>query len=62
MADRIEAAYARNRRRRRKGRVVYLLLVIAAALAIWYFIPQDVIDVIRQTYLNPDAAANINAP
>ncbi len=55
-------AAPRKRRRRRYGvgTLVYLLIVIAGAVIGWQFIPKDVIDAVRQTYLDPDAAANIN--
>lgn len=62
MEDRIDIAVKRNRRRRRVGRVIYLLVLIAAAVIGWQFIPKDVIDAVRTTYLNPDAAASVNDP
>jgi hypothetical protein len=53
-------------RKRRRGRygvgtLIYLLIVIAGAVIGWQFIPKDVIDAVRQTYFDPDAAATINA-
>lgn len=62
MEDRIDIALKRNRRRRRIGRVIYLVIIITAAVVGWQFIPQDVIDAVRTTYLNPDAAASVNDP
>jgi len=32
--------------------LVYLLILAAAALALYYFIPADVIDAIRSTYMS----------
>ncbi|MCA9257345.1 MAG: hypothetical protein KDA33_16980 [Phycisphaerales bacterium] len=60
MADRVEQAMQRVKRRRRVGRIIYLLFVIVAAIVGWQFIPQDVIDAVRNTYLNPDAAASVD--
>ena len=51
-----------RRRQFRKGRrwfvVLALYMVILAAFvgALWYFIPPDVVDAVRDTYLNPSAA------
>jgi len=60
MADRVEQAMRRVKKRRRVGRIIYLLLVVVAVVVVWRFIPQDVIDAIRSTYLNPDAGASMN--
>lgn len=62
MADRIEVAQRRNRRRRRVARIIYLIVVIAGAIALWALIPKEVVDTVRDTYLNPDAAADLNEP
>ncbi|MCB9853928.1 MAG: hypothetical protein H6819_12580 [Phycisphaerales bacterium] len=42
--------------------MIYLVIIITAAVVGWQFIPQDVIDAVRTTYLNPDAAASVNDP
>ena len=52
----------RNRRRRRLALVLYLVFIAAAAVIGWQFIPQDVIDAVRSTYLDPDAGASMNEP
>jgi len=33
--------------------VAYLLILVAGVGALWYFVPRDVVDAVRNTYLNP---------
>ncbi len=57
----IEPPTKPRRRRIGVGKMIYLIIVIAGAVIGWQFIPKDVIDAVRQTYLDPDAAASMDS-
>ncbi len=40
-------------RRRRRARFLYVIILIAAVVVGWRYIPPEVKDAVRNTYLNP---------
>ncbi|MFQ5412685.1 MAG: hypothetical protein ACE5EC_10325 [Phycisphaerae bacterium] len=45
--------FRKRRRRWLVAFVVYILILAAGVYALWHFLPRDVVDAIRNTYLNP---------
>ena len=41
------------------ARLVYLIIVIGLAVAVWFLIPDEVKQTVRDTYVDPDRAGNM---